>query len=304
MKCEEAQRLMPLYIYGEVAPGDEERLEAHVHACEGCRRELRKLNRFGQALDEAAVAVPEGMLTASRLQLRERLAETPRPQGFRAWMRDTFWFRMSAAPLWVQVGTAAVLIGAGFVSGRFGPFAAASEASAFGRPVASQVRSLEPAGSGRVQLVVDETRERVLTGSMQDEAIRGLLLAATRDVENPALRVQCVELLKSNCHQSSDIRAALASSLQHDPDPGVRLEALDGLKEFASDPQIRTVFSQVLLSDRNPGVRAQVIGVLLQQPQEEMVGVLQELIRGERDQYVRQKCTKALQEMNASSEEY
>jgi hypothetical protein len=289
---------MPLYGYGELAPADEERFEAHLHDCNACQRALDGQSRLNQWLDDVALAPPEGMLTASRVELRSRLAGEPRPGGFRAWVRDTFWFRVGAAPLWMQGAAALVLVAAGFFGGRgFGP----SEA---GLAVGSEVRYVQPQNSGRVQVVVYETHERVFTGTLQDEPIRRLLVSATREVSNPALRVQSVELLKNDC-RSGEIRSALINALQHDPDPGVRLEALDGLKEFAAEPQVRNVFSHVLLGDSSPGVRMQVIRVLLQQRQEdEMVGVFQELMRREPDVYVRQQCTRALQAMNASAEEY
>jgi hypothetical protein len=299
MKCDEARRLMPLYGYGELAPADEERFEAHLHECGFCPGVLASQNRFFDALGEAAVTPPEGMLTAARQQLRTRLAGEPQPSGFRAWVRDTFWFRAGAAPVWMQAAAALVLVAAGFASGRVGP--GMSEASLTGAPLSSEVRYVQPKQAGQYQVVVYETREKVFTGSLQDEPIRKLLVKATHEADNPGLRVQTVELLKNHC-ASGEIRRALLSSLQHDPDPGVRLEALEGLKPFADEPQIRDVFSHVLLGDENPGVRMQVITVL--QRQDEMVGVFQELMRREDDMIVRQHCRRALEAMNASAEEF
>ena len=40
--------------------------------------------------------------------------------------------------------------------------------------------------------------------------------------------------------------------MSHDPNPGVRLKALEGLKTFAADPAVRRTLSQVLLEDRIP----------------------------------------------------
>jgi hypothetical protein len=301
MRCDEARRLMPLYSYGELAPAEEERFEAHVHECELCQRALGEQSRFQRLLDDAAVTPPEGMLTAARVELRSRLAAEPEVHGFRAWIRDTFWFRAGAAPVWMQAAAALVLVAGGFFGGRgFG----VAEAGLAGTPVGSEVRYVQPQDSGRVQVVVYETHEKVFTGTLEDEPIRRLLVSATREVGNPALRVQSVELLKNDC-RSGEIRKALLNALQHDPDPSVRIEALDGLKPFAAEPQVRDVFSHVLLGDANPGVRMQVISALLQQRQEdEMVGVFQELMRRENDAFVRQQCTRALHAMNASAEEF
>jgi hypothetical protein len=85
----------------------------------------------------------------------------------------------------------------------------------------------------------------------------------------------------------------------------VRLKALDGLKQFAGDPDTRQALTQVLLKDENPGVRTQVIDLLIQQRHTDaMVGVLQELMEKEDNNYIRMRCQKVLQEMNASAEMY
>jgi hypothetical protein len=83
------------------------------------------------------------------------------------------------------------------------------------------------------------------------------------------------------------------------------LKALDGLKQFAEDPDTRQALTQVLLKDDNPGVRTQVIDLLVQQRHSDaMVGVLQELMEKEDNGYIRMRCQKVLQDMNASVETY
>jgi HEAT repeat protein len=154
-----------------------------------------------------------------------------------------------------------------------------------------------------VQIVLDETHQRVLSGSVDDTAIQRLLLTAAKDPSDAGLRVESVDLLKNNS-QSAEIRKALVYSLEHDPNAGVRLKALDGLKQFAQDPDTRQALTQVLLKDDNPGVRTQVIDLLVQRHTDAMVGVLQELMEKEDNSYIRMRCQKVLQEMNASAEMY
>jgi HEAT repeat protein len=84
----------------------------------------------------------------------------------------------------------------------------------------------------------------------------------------------------------------------------VRLKALDGLKQFASDPETRQVLTRVLLTDSNPGVRTQVVDLLVQHPEDQMVGVFQELLSHEDNGYIRQRCQRVLHDMNASAETY
>jgi len=303
MKCEETRRLLPLYLYGELAPADEEACEAHVHECELCRQELDRQSRVNRLLDGGMEMPPEGILTASRLELRRRVAAEDRLHGWRAWLQDTFSLRVTATPAWMQAAAALVLLAAGFLGARITPWGGISSAEMYGTPVASRIQYVEPENSGRVQIVLDETRQRVVRGDVNDGSIVDLLMKATRESNNAGVRVQAVELLKNGCG-SGPIRGAVRNALQHDPDPGVRLVALDALKDFAWDPETREILAQVLLTDRSAGIRTQVINVLVQQKQDSTISVFQDLMRREDDVYVRQQCGKALHAMNASSEEY
>ena len=170
-------------------------------------------------------------------------------------------------------------------------------------PTASRVRYVEPDGDGRLQIVVDETKQRVISGRLEDDAIRRLVLAAARDSSDPGLRAESVEILKSRGDQA-EVRQALLYALQHDSNPGVRLKALEGLKPFAADLDARKVLSRVLLSDDNPGVRTQAIDLLVKYKQPDVAGVLQQLLRKEPNNYVRQLSEKTLREMNASIETF
>jgi hypothetical protein len=219
-------------------------------------------------------------------------------------IREGFTIHFHFAPGIAQVAGAAVMLVLGFLTARVAPNSMLNwRSSGMIAPETSRVRYVEPVSPGRVEIVLDETRQRVLSGSVDDEAIQRLLLTAAKDPSDAGLRVESVDLLKGNS-QSAEIRKALVYALQHDPNAGVRLKALDGLKQFADDPDTRQALTQVLLRDNNPGVRTQVIDLLVQRHTDAMVGVLQELLEKEDNGYIRMRCQKALQEMNASSEMY
>ncbi len=94
--------------------------------------------------------------------------------------------------------------------------------------------------------------QRVLSGSLDDQAIQRLLLTAAKDPSDAGLRVESVDLLKNN-PQSAEIRKALVYALQHDPNAGVRLKALDGLKQFAEDPDTRQALTRCCSKTTTPG---------------------------------------------------
>jgi len=125
-----------------------------------------------------------------------------------------------------------------------------------------------------------------------------LVLAAAHE-DNPSVRVESMDLLKSQ-PQSNEVRDALLNAVLHDPNDGVRLKAVEGLKPLAADPEVRKALSQVLLSDNNPAIRYQVVDLLVAHHDDSVIGVLQGSVQREDNHTVRMKLEKALKDMKAS----
>jgi HEAT repeats/Putative zinc-finger len=313
MKCEEARKNLALFLYGELSFDEEELVEMHVDECAACRAELAREKALFSAFDAVEIVPSPQALAESRAELHRRLAfDAPRNatlpgSGFWDKVREGFTIRFHFAPGLAQVVGAAAMLALGFLTARVAPNSFLGNFHTAGVEQfgpSSRVRYVEPTSPGRVQIVLDETRQRVLSCSVDDAAIQRLLLTAAKDPSDAGLRVESVDLLKNNS-QSAEIRKALVYSLEHDPNAGVRLKALDGLKLFAGDPDTKQALTEVLLKDDNPGVRTQVIDLLVQQQHTDaMVGVLQELMEKEDNSYIRMRCQKVLQEMNASAEMY
>ena len=107
-----------------------------------------------------------------------------------------------------------------------------------------------------------------------------------------------VEIL--NDQNGSDVRDALVYAARHDPNAGVRLKALEGLRRFVDDPATRESLAFVLQHDDNSDVRSQAIDVLAPMAGKvelspELAGTLQEIVRSEQgDDYVRMRCMQLL----------
>jgi hypothetical protein len=314
MTCEETKKHLPLFLYGELSFDEEEQVESHIDVCPGCRVALEREKAMFAAFDAAEMVPHVVHLEEARTELHRTLAgnvlrSAAREPGVSWWdkFREGFTIHFHFAPGLAQVAGAAAMLALGFLTARVAPssFLGNFHSAGLVDPATSHVRYVEPLNSGRVQIVVDETHQRVLSGSLQDESIQRLLLSAAKDPSDAGLRVESVDLLK-NDSQSAEIRQALVYALEHDSNAGVRLKALDGLKEFAAEPDTRQALTQVLLKDENPGVRTQVIDLLVQQQHhnDSMVGVLQELMEKEDNSYIRMQCQKMLQDMNASVETY
>lgn len=305
MTCDSALQAIPLYFYGELNAAEEDRLEQHLHECASCAREMERQRALAVMLDRRQAEVPVGLLEECRADLMAVIqggaATERRPAGPWRLFLDALSHSFSGWSRFRQPVGALALLAVGFFGARLTTKSPDKEQLAGVAPADqtfATVRSIQPNPAGGVQIAFDETRRRVVSGRADDDNIRRLLLAAARE-DNPAVRVESVDLLKSHS-SSTDVRDALLNALAHDPNAGVRLKAVEGLKPLAADPDVRKVLAQVLLADDNPAVRMQVVDLLVEHRDDAIVGVLQDLMQKENNSYVRLKSEKALKEMNAS----
>ncbi len=310
--CESIRRELALLLYGELSFDGEERVEAHLDLCAECRAALERERAIHAAADSIEITASPSLLRECREDLFAHLANEPAPGAPSTWWDkfvDAIALRPSAG--WFRPAGALTLIALGFFVARVVPMGALIPGlgtSGFADAGPSHVRQVDRAPDGRVQIVLDETRQRTISGNLDDQPIRTLLLLAAKDPSDPGLRAETVEILNSRA-ASADFRDALIYAVEHDQNAGVRMKAMDGLKQFAQDPEVRTALKYVLLGDSNPGLRTQAIDLLVNANtpalDREMVGTLQELMeRGEQLSYVRERCRRVLESMNASAETY
>jgi hypothetical protein len=302
MKCEEVRQELPLFLYGELGFDDEDAVEEHLASCQACAAEAARQRALHAALDAREMEIPPTLLRRSRQSLMGHLNREParRRPGFGEWFSGLF-----TVQVW-RPATGLALLAAGFFGAQLMPVGGLpfARSASLVEPGNARVRYVEPAENGRVQIVVDETRERIVSGRLDDDHIRKLLLTAAKDPSDPGLRVESVEILKHNS-EDDDVRGALIAALLHDSNSGVRLKALDALKPYAGQPEVRKALGEALLHDDNPGVRTQAVDLLTrQQPEDQMIGVLQELMRKEQNGYVRERCERVLRDAKASVEMY
>ena len=309
MNCESVVKLLPLYFYGELPPDEEDRLEQHLDTCTACAHQADAQRAIHAALDRRSVEPSAALLAECRHDLmraiyREEAPVVRRAEPRRSSFRDAFSSWLPSFGAWRMPLGASALLALGFVAARLttpGGSITPFNTAGLMPDAISSVRSVTPASgrTGEVQIVLDETRRRVVNGHLNDSNIQRLMLAAAHDENNPGVRWESVDLLKSHS-DSSPVRELLLNRVLEDPNPGVRLKALDGLKAYAADPEVRKVLAQVLLHDDNYGVRIEAVDALTAHADDTMVGVLQSVVEKENNGYVRRRCEKTLKDMNAS----
>lgn len=311
MNCAQAQKSLSLYLYGEMSFAEEEAFEGHVDGCAFCSRALAREKNWHSALNAEQKDVPLELLASCRAELKEGTsAISSRTSHGWEWPHWGSAFRFPASSWSRGLAAASFLIFVGFTAGSWighngGRIftTPTSQASLF-TPEVAQVRDIQQTGGHRVRIIVDQVRQREITGSVSDAPVRRLLLTAVRAAGDPGIRVDSVEVLAGQ--NSEDVRQALVHSAETDPNAAVRLKAVQALQPFAYEPTARAALVSVLQHDTDPGVRAEAIDALAPieptlgfDPQ--LVGTLEHIAQSPTNgDYLRMRCLQLLGEMQAS----
>jgi len=314
MTCHQVQNELSFYLYGELEFAREEEVEQHLAECAFCQQALAREKAWHTTLKSEQADAPFELLTECRRELKGNVAllksaETHHISVWRRWL-PSIEISLSAWSARAAVASFLVILGFGAgrlinqngVSGLGGP----SEMSLFGPQ--THVRGVQPSNSGEVRIIIDQVRQGEVTGRLDDERVRQLVLTATRHSNDPAVRVDSVSVL--NGQTGNDVRDVLLFSVRHDPNAAVRLKALEALRRFAGEAPTRDALRDVLQHDDNAGVRSEAIDILA--PAAPMVGIspelvntLQDVMRSEQaDDYVRMRCLRVLQQINAPTDSY
>ena len=299
MNCEFAKDLLVLMNYGELSFDEEEALLLHLDSCHSCAAERRRIEKLDALLELQRPASPAGLLSRCRRDLAAQLAEeTPR----RSWLHMAGWWRSLTAMTWLKPAAAIALLAVGFVGGReirSGGVSPVAFMPLRESPAVSKVQLADNEPNGKISSTYEETRQKEVPGDVNSAGVRGLLLAAVND-QDPALRIDSIDLLRSRCNDEI-VRQALLRALRTDKYSGVRLKALDALRPYSRDPETRSTLAEVLLNDPNPAIRTQAIDLLVQSRGADVAGTLQEVLRHEDNSYIRERSMNALRAMKASA---
>jgi hypothetical protein len=314
MTCQEVEQSCSLYLYGELDFATEESFEAHCASCPSCCSVVEAERQWHAAIGNEPLPVPLELLSKCREDLHETIG-VMRSESDPLWIRlfDSLGFRSNSWSM--RLATASLLVCLGFGMSRlleqhgFPALDSASNSSAqmsMFDPARAHIRAIQPSGDDGVRLIVDEVREHIITGSPEDDRIRHLLVAATKDPTDPAIRVDSLDVLKRS--GGEDIRDVLLDSVQHDPNAGVRLKALEALSRFADDGTTRRTLTSVLSRDENADVRTQAIELLVA-PQDtalppQLTRVLENMMHSDPDEYIRMRCQQALHSPRGSVHVY
>ena len=285
MKCETAHEYIALAVYGELADDQSHQLEQHLAACAECQHELEGVQALFKAMSLVPVEEPSANLVArTRLRLEEALESMPRLSWAVSFSQQFSQgaYRLRSAPV-----AAAVVLLIGLAAGSYGGYRAgarvhdiaqlslilrATQANQSGASAPEQIANVssivQSPGSPFVEVRYNRLVPETVHGSVDDPAIRQLLILGARNRVNPDVRDYSVGLLADECRaghscDGGPIRDALVLSLLYDKSPKVRLKALEGLQPYVgNDIRVRDAVLHSLLNDSDPSVRTKAIAML------------------------------------------
>jgi hypothetical protein len=270
MNCDWAKENIVLYIYDELADDARFEFERHVQRCVFCHGDLDSAREFKHNLAELQQPeVSPNFLTSNRMELQEALEHTQ--QAHSGWSAFVFDFAGWMHQLKLAPALTAALLIIGFAGGTLTTWRVMDHRNPVtDRPAGPQsqasiagIESISPQpNSNKVTIKYDTLNSQTTEGDISDPQIQKLLLMAARNNRNSDVRLDSIDILKSQPEDNA-VREALVYALRYDQNPGVRLKALDGLKSYVkNDVHVRDAVLEALMHDSNAGVRSQAISLL------------------------------------------
>jgi hypothetical protein len=307
MNCNRWQEELALYLYGDLPPDRRAAVDSHLASCGQCRETLEEGRRLHQVLAARPLREPSPeLLYECRHALGEALDHDD--LGWRGLLRG--WSSMLRFAPASGAVAAVVLVVTGFCMGwalrpRAGavmPIVPATGTASVTEPNLQNMRingisrvAPDPK-TGDVRITLDAERRMTLEGSLDDPRIQQVLLYAVRNYNNPGIRRDTLDALRTR-PDNPNVRGALLYALRHDPNAGMRLEALNAVRGLDWGPDLRQALLDALEHDTNPGVRVSAIDLLSQNADAEVLTAFERLAASDADRSVQLRCARAIREL-------
>src|SRR5208282_19693 len=239
MNCQKLEENLPLLLYGELSAWEQAACDEHLAGCAMCRAAREKVEQLHQVLAQRPQGeVSAALLAEARMALDEAL-ERQQHGWWALWRNGLPMLRVQPASGFA-LGLTLVLLGFGLGWG-LRPHAGKLTSGGLevnNAGVASpDLENMRISGisriapdpqTGGVKITLDAERRVTLEGSLDDPKIQQVLVYAVKSYDNPGIRRDTLDALRSHA-DNPNIRQALLYAMRHDPNAGVRLEVLEAV---------------------------------------------------------------------------
>lgn len=304
MKHSQFKEWIPLLGYGELDEDEKYLLQQHLKSCTECTRQLEELNQMQEVLGRRS-ELSEQVLQSARRELRIRMISAgERSSASWLWSWLPAWQNAVAGALCILLGLGIGYLvfrdrqaGSGDVVTPILPNRWASVEDA----AISNVRFLDADPSdGEVEFSYEATMPVRLKGDVNDEQIQQILSRALVNGQNPGTRLRAVGLLGTDQLKQPDpaVKQALMTALKLDENDGVRKQALTALLNFPFDAEVRDSLLYVLTSDPNPALRIAAIDAIKTERSRDpkVLRVLEERMQTDANEYIRLRSRAVVEE--------
>jgi hypothetical protein len=160
--------------------------------------------------------------------------------------------------------------------------------------------------SPRVELQLRSQQPVTLSGTVNNDDVKDVLLGVLRNGERfcPDVRMDAVDLLRAR-NNDPDVRNALCHTVRNDRNAAVRLKALEALDGTEPQDIVQQTLLDALVDDDNPGVRVEAINELRDLAMQgrvtsddgHMMSVLRERVQKDPNTYIRLQSAQVIREL-------
>ena len=162
----------------------------------------------------------------------------------------------------------------------------------------------QDASDGEIEFTVDAIKPVHIKGKVNDPKIQSILTYSMLYEQNPGVRLNAINLIKTNTAQNNDeeIKTSLITVAKYDANIGVRREALKLLRSFPYDSDVRSALLYILLNDENSAMRIEAITSLKEISEkgngfsQNEISAFRENLKKEENNYVKFQIKTVLQE--------
>jgi len=264
MTCEKIQEKFADYLTGDLDEAGRGEVQAHILGCPACRGDLEDLTVVWAKLGVLPEEQPGGAVrTRFYAMLEEEKRKAAQAAGSRSHVADWFSFRRPALAASFSVLLLLIGLGAGWVLSA-------------GRPGGESYARL----SREVQDMRQQVALSLLSQPSASERIQGV--GYTADVKNP----------------SETTLAALFKAVDTDPNPNVRLAAVDALYLFRDRSGVHESLVRSLSIQTYPLVQVALIDFLVEVREAKAADALKKLIdAGELTPDVKKRAEQGLRQI-------